>query len=232
MRVILTPHEIEASWFIKMFELRVQGNFTDNEIVSEINKMGFKSRRVKKHDRHDKTKVVGYGGEKPLTLKQFQRYIQNPIYAGVNTERWTNGQPIKEKFDGLVSVDTFNKANRGKTVIVEESGEVRIYKGDVPLWRLRKQKENPLYPYKQQVLCPICRKPLLGSASRSKSGKHIPRYHCARGHKFWSINSIEFNKTIEAFVKNIKFSEAYRKRFKEIVLEEWEKRKIHVKMTL
>ncbi|MEK7720708.1 MAG: recombinase family protein, partial [Bacteroidota bacterium] len=179
IRTILDPQDIESPWFIKMFDLRVQGNLTDQEIVNEINKMGYKSRRIKKHDPNDKTKIIGYRGERPLTVKQFQRYIQNPIYAGVNTEKWTNGQPVKAKFDGLVSIDVFNKANRGKITILETEEGLKVVKGNVPFWRMRRLKENPLYPYKQQVLCPLCRKLLLGSASRSKSGKHIPRYHCA-----------------------------------------------------
>ena len=37
------PHEIESPWFVRMFELRNQGNLSDLEIVKEINKMGFKS---------------------------------------------------------------------------------------------------------------------------------------------------------------------------------------------
>ena len=229
IRVVLAPHDVEANWFLRMFELREQGNLSDKEIVIQINKMGFKSRRTKRHDQKDKTKVIGYAGEKPLTVKQFQKYIKNPIYAGVNVESWTKGKPVKGKFDGLVSIETFNKANRGALTIIEDDSGINIYKDKPPLWRLRKQKENPLYPYKQQVLCPMCRKPVLGSASRSKSGKHIPRYHCARGHKFWSKNSVEFNKAIQFFVQNVKFSDEYRKRFQEIILEEWDKRKEHVK---
>ena len=230
LRVVLIPHEIESPWFIRMFELRSQGNLTDPEIVDEINKMGFKSRVTKRHDPHDKIRVIGNAGGLFLTVKQFQRYIQNPIYAGVNTEKWSNGKPIKTRFDGLVSIEMFNDANKGKITIIKEENGYKVYKGKTDLWRLRKLKENPLYPYKQQVLCPKCQKALLGSASRSKSGKHIPRYHCARGHKFWSINSVEFNKTIKDFVENIKFSEEYRQRFKELILEEWKKRKEHAQI--
>ncbi len=43
IRVILKPHPIESPWFIRMFELRVQGNLTDEQIVKEINRMGYKS---------------------------------------------------------------------------------------------------------------------------------------------------------------------------------------------
>jgi hypothetical protein len=179
-RVVLQTHPVESPWFIRMFEIRELDNLSDEQIVAEINRMEFKSRRIHRHNPEDKTKVVGYAGERPPSVKQFQRYIQNPIYAGVNTEKWTDGQPIKTKFKGLVSIDTFNKANRGKIVIVEDGESVRIFKGKIPQWLLKKQKDNPLYPYRKYILCPICKSPLLGSVSRGKLGKHYPAYHCQR----------------------------------------------------
>jgi len=159
-----------------------------------------------------------------LTVKQFQRFIENPIYAGINIEKWTEGKPVKEKFKGLVSIEEFNQANRGKVVIIEDEGEIKIYKNKPPKWRLRKQKENPLYPYKEQVLCPICEGTLYGSASKGRLGKYYPAYHCNRGHYF-RIPVSEFMKTINNLVKDINFSKDFRTKFNEIVLEEWEKRK-------
>src|SRR5258706_9520471 len=162
VRVVLKAHNIEGKWFKRMFELREQGNLCDKEIVTEINSLGFKSRCIRKHDPNDRTKIIGHGGEKPLTVKRLQTYIKNPIYAGINAERWTQDKPVKGRFQGLVSIEIFNKANRGALTIVEEGDLVHIYKGKPPLWQLRKQKDNPDYPYKKQVLCPLCEKPLLG----------------------------------------------------------------------
>ncbi len=224
-RVILTPHAIESPWYVRMFELREQGNLTDKEIVDEVNKKGFKSRRFQKHDVQDKTKIVGYGGEESLTVKQLQATIKNPIYAGVNTEKWTDGKPIKARFDGLVSIERFNKANRGKVTIVEEGDIVRIFNGEAPLRQQRKLKENPLYPYKRQILCPYCRKPLSASASRGKLGKYHPAYHCSRGHKYFRVRASDMHDFVDTFVNSVHFSEDFRKKFTQIVLEEWEKRK-------
>ena len=50
-RIILTPHPIESPWFTRMFELRIQGNLSDPEIVGEINSMGFLTRTRKLHDK-------------------------------------------------------------------------------------------------------------------------------------------------------------------------------------
>ncbi len=225
-RVVLVPHKIESPWFIKMFELREQGNLTDEEIVEEVNKLGFKSRRFNRYDKENKKKVIAIGGGNPLTVKQLQRYIKNPIYAGINTEKWTQDKPVKlNKSESLVSIKTFNRANKSKWTIIETEEGFKVHEGKPDLWKMRRLKNNPDYPYKQYVLCHICGKPVLGSASRSKSGRHIPRYHCSRGHKYWSVNTNEFNKTVEQFVKKLKFSDSYLKRFNKVVLEEWQKRK-------
>lgn len=224
MRVILKPHHNEANWIIRMYELRAQRNLTDDEIVKQVNLLGFRSRNTKRHNPNDKTQVIGERGGKPLTVKQLQRYIQCPIYAGVNAEKWTEGKPVKTLFDGLISIELFNKANNGKITIVEEGDSIVIFKGKLPDWRLRKKKDNPDFPYKKYVSCPKCNQPLLGSAPKSKSGKHIPIYHCARKHKYWGVNKKVFDKVIEDFVTQIRFSNQFKKRFTEIVLEEWEKR--------
>ncbi len=224
MRVILEPHPIESQWFIRMFELKMQGNLTDEEIVEKINLMGYKSRRLRKHDIEDKSKIVGYMGEKQLTVKHFQRVIKNPIYAGLIVRKWTDYKPKKAQFPGLVTIEMFNKANRNKVTIVEDGGNLTLIKGKLPTWQLKKNKDNPDYPYKKQVLCPICRSPLLGSAPRNRQGRHIPRYHCARGHKYWSVNRKIFNETIKNFVSQITFTPQYKEKFRKILLEEWEKR--------
>src|SRR3989338_5605509 len=83
------------------------------------------SRIQKLHEKNNPTKVIGYRGGIPLTVDQFHKYIENPIYAGINNEKWTQGHPIKAKFDGLVSIEMFNRANRGKITILEEGNTVK-----------------------------------------------------------------------------------------------------------
>ena len=223
-RMILTPDPVEAKFVLKMYELRLLGSLTDEQIVEEINKLGFKSRVMLKRNPRDRTQILGRKGGKKLTVKQFHQYLSNTIYAGVNREKWTNGEAIKCKFDGLVSTETFNKANRGKIIISEEDGEIKIYKDRPAEWRLKKQAYNPDYPYKKYVLCPECKKPLLGSASKGKSGKYFPAYHCARNHKGFRVPVKEFDQTIINFVKQINITDDGIKELKEIVMVEWNKR--------
>jgi len=55
---IMVPHEIEAPWFIKLFELSAEGQLSDDDICERINAMGFKTRRLLKRDRKT-LKVIG-----------------------------------------------------------------------------------------------------------------------------------------------------------------------------
>jgi hypothetical protein len=86
-----------------MFDLKAQGLLTDDQIVEEINALGYKSR-----NRSIK-----------LTVKQMQVCLKKPIYAGIIQTAWTGHTPIRAQYDGLVSVETWNRANRGKLKIVE-----------------------------------------------------------------------------------------------------------------
>lgn len=236
-RTVRVPHPQESVWIIRMFELRAQGNVTDEQIVQEINNMGYKSRTQYLHDKKDKKnrKVIGSRGAVELTVDQLQRYIERPIYAGINSEKWTDHKPIKCQFDGLVSIDLYNRANKGKNSIIYEDGLYYIIKGTPEEWRLRKDKDNPMYPYKHYVTCPWCLYPLKGSASTGKGGKKHPAYHCnltdkhtGRPQKTYRITLKNFNEVIDSFCSNITFSDEFKVKFRSIVLEEWEKREKNI----
>ena len=223
-RVILKPHPHESKWIIRMFELRLQGNLNDTEIVEKLNNLGFKTRVFLRRDPSDKTKVVGKGGGNPLTDKQFWRFVQNSIYAGVNVEKWTEGKPVKGKFEGLISIKIFNKANRGKIVIGEQNGEVIIHKDKPPDYLLKKQVKNPRFPYKRHVMCPNCEKPLYGSASRGKSGKYYPAYHCNKRGHYFRVSLGEFNEAIENFVVGLNITPEYAEKLKQHTLKLWKEK--------
>lgn len=223
-RVILDPHPEESVWIKKMFELRARGTLNDQQIVDEINALGFHTRKMYKRNPKDRTKVIGEIGNKPLTIKHLWIYIQNPIYAGINIEKWTEGQPVKSKFDGLVSYELFNKANKGKRIITEENGEVRFWKHTPKEWLLRKQVKNPNFPYKRYVLCPHCNKPLFGSASRGRLGKYYPAYHCNKRGHYFRVPSKDFEATIAKFVRSLDITPQYVDQLKTLVLGLWNDR--------
>ncbi|MEK7571531.1 MAG: hypothetical protein AAB553_04615 [Patescibacteria group bacterium] len=219
-RCILKPHPTESQWITKTFELRCRGNIDDHQIVEEINKLGFKTRIDYVRDPKDRTKIIKEHGGNALNIKGFWRYIQNPIYAGVNTEKWNNGVAVKCKFPGLVSIETFNQANKGKNFITEENGEVKIYKKAPPEYLLKKGVRNPDFPYK----CPHCVRPLIGSATKGRLGKYYPAYHCDKRGHYFRVTKDDFEKTITTFVTNIKLAPDYSDELVTTVINEWEKR--------
>lgn len=227
-RVILKPHPEEAHWIEKMYELRIRGTLTDNQIVEEINKLGFKTRIKMRRNSHNRKQIVGQIGGKKLDLKHFWRLIQNPIYAGFNIESWTNQQIIKGHYDGIVSIETFNKANKGKHVIVEEDGGYRIDRNIEARYLVKRGVRNADFPYKRYVLCPHCEKPLFGSASRGKMGKYYPAYHCNKRGHYYRVAKKDFNDDIYNFVKGLHISQEYIDELMNAVVEEWNKRQITV----
>ena len=222
-RCILMPHPTEAPFIIKMFELRARGTHDDRQIVEEINGLGYRSRVDLVRDKHDRTKIIRQMGGKQLDVKTLWRYIHNPVYAGVNPEKWTEGKPVKCKFDGLVSIELFNSANKGKVYISEHAGEVSIVIREPAKYLITKGVKNDEYPYKKQVMCPHCELPLYGSASRGKLGKHYGAYHCNRGHYF-RVPKQKFDEVVTDYIKTIHISPDYMSALETAVLAEWERR--------
>ena len=208
-RTILRPREEEAVFMRKMFELRAEGLLTDFEIVEKLNDMGYQTRVSYVRNKDDLSRVISKKGGKPLTVKSMQRIVQNTIYAGINVEKWTNYTPIKCVFDGLVSIDLFNRANRGKKYIGfnEADGEYEIYRQAPKKHLVEKVMNNPDFPYKKFVLCPECHGPLLGSASRGKNGKHYPAYHCSNKGHYFRVPKDQMDEKITKFINRVKVSD-------------------------
>ena len=211
-RTIQVPDPDRAHFLIEMFELRAK-QLPDPLIVERLNAMGYRSRYQHRWSK-DHTRIIGRSGGNPLTIKQLQRIVQRPIYAGVNAEKWTNYQPVRAKYDGLVSVDLFNKANKGKIFIEDgDDGSLQLLHDYSPFGKVQKKRlhYNPLYPFKF-LLCPHCRKPFLGSASRGKGGAPYAGYHCGgyksgpRAHPYYRISKEEFDGAVERFVKALRYT--------------------------
>ncbi len=218
-RVIQVPDPARANFYIKMYEMRANGTYSDQEIVDHINAMGYRSN---KRNVWSKDKIIGTKGAKMLTVKQLQKVIQKPIYCGINTEKWLE-KPIKTSYKGLVSIELFNSANRGKVFIEElKDEEIKVHH-DYDLSKLKRMKDNPLFPFKEVVLCPECleAKPFLGSSPKGKSGKTFPTYHCARGHKYYGVPKSELEKKLTEFVGGLKYGDKFMKSFEATLLNKF-----------
>jgi len=205
-KVIQVADPERSNLYVQMFELRASGAYTDIQIVNRINAMGFRTRPRNRWSK-DKSRVIGQYGNIALTIKQLQVIIQNPIYCGVNTEKWLT-EPIKTKYEGLVSIDTFNKANRTKVFIETlQENVVKIHRNHSPL-HVKRLKNNPQFPYRF-ILCPVCNKPLTGSSSTGKSGQKFPAYHCSRKHVSFRVKQRDFDNTISYFTTNLEYKDGF-----------------------
>ncbi len=205
-RSILIPDGDKATIIRMMFEERAAAVMSDDEIANKMNIMGFRTPIKVVRDKKDRTKIVSRTGGKPMTGKLLRTYTKQTIYAGVNTEKWTGGQPVKCKFDGLITMELFNQANRGKVVIRDnpEDPDHPIVENAPKLEKfVKKNVYNADYPYRKVVMCPHCRKPLLGSASRGKLGKYYPAYHCTNHGHYFRVRKHEFDEVVEKFVQSV-----------------------------
>ena len=217
-KLIQIPDPARAPFFIKMFEM--SATHTDQEIVDYVNAMGYRSKPQKVWSKA-RDRIIGTRGGLQLTIKHLQKIRQRPIYCGINNEKWLEA-PIRTQYKGLVSIDTFNKANRGRLYIKEEKdGTISILKDYNP-HQLKRMKDNPLFPHKAVILCPLCRKPFLGSVSKGKSKKGFPAYHCAREHARYAINKKEFEKQLTEFVSHLEYkNEAFIKSFEATLMNKY-----------
>src|SRR3989344_3005902 len=229
-RVILEPHPDESKWFESIFTLRAQGK-RDQEIVKLVNATGFKTRKRNIYDKIHKSKIIGTHPGKPLTVKHMTEYIKRPIYAGINTHKFLEGKPLKIKGQGIakgiVSIELFNRANKGKLTIIEDGETVRIHKGKVPSYLVKKEKFNPNFPYKDEVMCPKCKEEFYASTSKGNGG-YYPAYHHGSKvgkHKYFKIPSDKFHKTIKEFVQEVRFTDEFLMYIHKYMLEEWEIRR-------
>ncbi|OGL23237.1 hypothetical protein A2791_00040 [Candidatus Saccharibacteria bacterium RIFCSPHIGHO2_01_FULL_46_30] len=92
-RTILKPHPGEALLIRKMYELKALGTMSDRQIVDKMNELGFRTRKTYVRDNSDRSKIIGTKGGNPLEMTKINRYLENPIYAGVVKEKWTNDKP-------------------------------------------------------------------------------------------------------------------------------------------
>ena len=224
-RMILIPEPKESKFIIKLFEMRASGRYKDAEIAEKLNQLGYRGRVRQSYKKGSKYPTNAKQG--PLmNERHLWRIARSTIYAGVNTEKWTNGQPVKCTFPGLVSIELFNRANKGKRVIIEgQNDRILIRDREAPEQLTNKGKRNHDFPYKKYVMCPQCDKPLLGSASRGRNGTYYSFYHCdKRGHKF-RVTKDELEACVNNFIGDLRIRPERTQAVFEAIEASWERMK-------
>lgn len=195
---IQIEHPIEWKWMIEIFENRAKWHLSDEQIVEWVNLKGYQSREWNK-----------------LTVKQLQMYIKMPIYAWIVVTKWTWNKPIKAPYKGLVSIDIWNRANRGKIKIVElddkdvviEYNNGKQKQVNLPIIEKRKDY-NPEYPFSKVLLCPHCQNILTPNTSRSSTGELHFYYQCKWKwwvkHKNYSLKRVLAEEKIQEMLSTVK----------------------------
>ena len=229
VRNVLTDNEKESQYVKKIFQMRADG-VPDTEIAKTINSLGFKTRPMVKRDKRTKTKI-GTKGCVPLTAKKIQEWIINPIYCGVIVAKWTKDKPVKtQMFDGIVGVETFNRANRGKVFITKNKDDSVQIEYNIKIGSIgngdKRLRNNPKYPFKGILRCPHCGVEVKASASRGRSGDKFASYFCDRKHLRWHEKQNDVDTTVTKFVGELKYSDSFINLFDEVFKEVWDEKKI------
>jgi len=224
-KCVQAPDPERAHFFVEMFNLRAEGIYSDEEIVERVNGLGYRS-KTKKRWSANKTKVVSHTIPGKLTVKQLQRIISRPAYCGIICEKWTHNLPIRAKWDGLVSISTFNRANRGKVYIQElEDGTISILR-NLNKKKLTDKRNNYRkdFEYKNVVMCPHCGKAMLASFPRGKSGKGFGTYHCARKHAYYGISKVTMDKAWASYLPSLQFTQEFLEKLEIVLIAGFRKR--------
>ncbi len=167
-----------------------------------------------------------------------QELIKKPVYAWVKKSKWTWYEAIKTPYDWLVSIETWNKANRWKIKIIErEDWEVQIVykkkdKEDINPIIDKRKDYNSDYPYTKVLKCPICWWTLTWNRAKSRNWSYHFYYQCVWKkwvkHKTYSIKKAEVNEYIEKFFASINIEDSILGLFKEISKEVYNERKSEI----
>jgi site-specific DNA recombinase len=226
-RSILIEHPDQGYIIKKMYELRAEGTLSDDQIVEEMNRMGFKTPTKVIRDKNNRTQILRTSGGKPMTAKLLRVYVKKTIYAGVNTEKWTDNKPVRCRFDGLVSMELYNAANRGKISITpNEDDPDHPIVGRAPKIEkfVKKNVFNDVFPYRKIISCPRCKHLLLGSTSHGRFGKPYPAYHCSHHGHYWREPRERFMASINNFTERVQVSPERLDELMQAVLTVWEKK--------
>jgi hypothetical protein len=238
------PHSVlaqdpgRAHYYSKMFEMRALGCHTDQEIVNTLNSMGYRSVAQNRWLSNGKDKtIVGQTKPKKLTVKKLQAVIKRTLYAGVKYEKW-NQQPVAAVFgeseNSITSIDTFNKANRGKIEISIIGDKIKISKNLNNRSTVKRLKYHPDYKFDKMIHCQVCNKPLKnsGKGNKGKSGEYFQAHHCDRSIECKKITGripkAEFEQSVAELLNNLKFSDGFARKLKDKLISKYKKREKEV----
>lgn len=185
----LAPVEGVADNVASVLEAYSTGTYTIASLIKMCESIGLKSAKGK-----------------PMQIQAISKMLRNPIYAGLEMSKHTEGQLIPSKFKGIITPATFH---RNQELLRSNKNTAATYK-----------KNNPEFPLRRFMLCSECNKPLTGSAPVGGSGKRSPRYHCSRCH-LPSVQSGELHEQFLHLLASLKPDPDMEKFLKEMIVRVW-----------
>ncbi len=191
-RILVPNHEDDIAEKITFLLNRFsEGDLKDEQLHKIALEMGVKSERGN-----------------PISLDSIRRILREPAYCGyTDSKKLVNGQFVKLKFDGLITLETYQK----NQIII--NGRDKKHG--------RRLAPKAIYPLDGTLLCEHCGMPLHGDAPVNGSGKDSPLYYCRggakRGHGYSSKNMLEVHEAFDDFLQTITPSDGAIKLFKEML---------------
>lgn len=170
-----------------------QGDITKAELTRYAAEIGLRSRY-----------------EKKLSEDSINRLLKNPVYAGFVSDKFTAYENVDGQHEALITPDTYEQ---NQSILYPKNSR----KDEIHL------QKNKAYPLKGLVLCMNCELPMYASAPKTGSGKHSPRYHCARPSckgKVKSVKSSTVHQDFEDLLTRIKPSEGILRLYKQVLIRE------------
>ncbi len=167
---------------------------------------------------YSKRKIYNYKGKLlKFTIQNVYKTLNSPYYCGMLKDQ--DGKLIIGQHKGIISLAIYHKcqtvqANRAKNINAK-----RMY-------------NNPDFPLRRFVFCKECEKPLTGAWSTSESGGKHAYYYCLNktcSHYAKMLKKIDMESQFLEYLKQVKPTEDFIKRFKERFIKKYENRKLEIK---
>ncbi|MDQ5885756.1 MAG: Recombinase family protein [Patescibacteria group bacterium] len=148
--------------------------------------------------------------DKFLGEDSINRMLNNPVYAGYVSDKFTGYELVKGKHPAIINDIVYRKNQ-----VLINSKDSR--KGE------RHDHKRADYPLRGLLLCMNCGHRLYSSAPRNGNGTKSPRYHCARTSckgKVPSVSAGTVHKEFVDLLKNVKPEKELLKLYKLVLVKE------------
>ncbi len=145
-------------------------------------------------------------GNNELCTQSWNAMLANPVYAGWITGKLVGPEPVRGKWEPIVSQDVFDRVQ-----ITLDGGRHVSHKTD-----------RPDFPLRRFVRCARCNRPLTASWASGRSKKY-PYYHCP-GCKKVNIRKEALEEAFLTLLDSLRVKDSHVRLFRSIVLDVWHRR--------